>query len=338
MYDTTKITDDLSLQKILNYVNERQIYEYYIGPKLRLNKSISSPFRTDNNPSWAIFTDKTSGDLLWKDFATGEAGGVITFVTKLFNISYWKALEKIWEDLIANKGITPANHRKLLREPVTGLKTHIGIKRRYFTKTDDEYWGQYYLDRKTLKDFNVYPIEKFWVNDIEQSFTYSKSQPMYAYKMYDKFKIYRPNSDRKNGKWRTNCGAHYLQGYEQLANNGDLLILTKSLKDVMVLSKFGYNSIAPQSEQTAIPKNIMEELKERFKEIVVFFDYDEGGVEGAKKLCEKYELKSVFVPKQYLDIYRIKDISDFVKEMKEEETIKLLKDLFNEVQEESNTK
>ena len=80
----------------------------------------------------------------------------------------------------------------------------------------------------------------------------------------------------------------------------------------------------------------MDEMKARFKNIIIFFDYDEGGEKGAKKLSKKYNIPYKFISKHYLDLYSIKDISDFRKEMGEQETIKLLKELFNnEIQEKS---
>ena len=337
MYDTTKVTDDLSLQKILSYVDEHQIYNCFLNTTVKLNKPTSSPFREDKNPSWSLFKSNSSGDLMWKDFATGETGNVVQFVMLLYNLTYWKALEKIWDNLIAGKGVTPTKERKSLKTPLNSLKTHVGIKRKNFSKIDDEYWGQYGITRKTLKDFDIYPIERFWINDILQPFIYSKNCPMYAFKIFDKFKIYRPLSTYKKDKWRSNCTRYDIQGYEQLQNNGDLLIITKSLKDVMVLSELGYASIAPQSEHASIPTSIMKEMKARFKNIVIFFDYDEGGVKGAEKLSEKHDIPYKFISKHYLDLYDIKDISDFRKEMGEEETINLLKDLFNEIQEESIT-
>ena len=97
----------------------------------------------------------------------------------------------------------------------------------------------------------------------------------------------------------------------------------------MVLYKHGYASVAPQSETASIPMRLMQHFKTRFKKILVFFDYDNGGVKGAEMLCEKHDLEKVFISKHYLEIYGIKDISDFAKEMSEEKTIELLKELFD---------
>ena len=98
----------------------------------------------------------------------------------------------------------------------------------------------------------------------------------------------------------------------------------------MVLNTFGFTSIAPQSEHSTIPIVIYNHLKARFKNIIVFFDYDEGGLKGAEKLKEKYGMKTIFIPKHYLELYGIKDISDFRKEMGENKTKELLNEMFYE--------
>ena len=54
---------------------------------------------------------------------------------------------------------------------------------------------------------------------------------MYAYKVNSKFKIYRPLNS-KYTKWRTNLEITDIQGYAQLPDTNDLLIITKSLKDI----------------------------------------------------------------------------------------------------------
>lgn len=289
---------------------------------------MSSPFRNDTHPSWSIFRSNV-GRLMWKDFATGDSGDSVKFVQTLFDLTYKQTLQKIWDDLIKDHGLRPIPRKVQSAEKISIPKTIIGIKRKYFTKADDEYWGQYGINRNTLKHFNVYPIETFWTNDKPGTLTYSPTSPLYAYKIYDKFKIYKPYASNRANKWRNNCSSFDMQGLEQLPETGELLIITKSLKDVMVLYDHGYIAVAPQSEQSPIPKSIMENLKSRFKKIIIFFDYDEGGLQGAKKLSEKYDIPSIFIPLHYLEIYGAKDISDFKKEMGENKTSKLLKELFD---------
>lgn len=328
MYDTTKVVEELTLERILRVVDELTIYNHYSGKKLNLNKPISSPLRKDNNPSFGLFTARNDS-LMYKDFANGDSGNVVKFVQSVnpSGLTYRQTLEIIWKDLV-NNGVTnpPTPKYKKEIEPKTNI---ISIQRKYFTKADDKYWDQYGLTREILKKYNVSPIYRYWINDMEQPFRYSQQDPLYAYKVFSKFKIYRPLTTNKANKWRNNCTSYDIQGFEQLPESDNLLIITKSLKDAMVLYANGYTSIAPQSENSTIPKIIMDHLKARFTKIVVFFDYDDGGIAGADKLCNKYNLEKIFIPKLYLDMYSVKDISDFRKDMGEKKTKQILKELFD---------
>ena len=62
---------------------------------------------------------------------------------------------------------------------------------------------------------------------------------MYAYKVYNHFKIYKPYAD-KYTKWRNNLTELDIQGYKQLPKTGDILVITKSMKDVMCYTRWVY--------------------------------------------------------------------------------------------------
>lgn len=312
IYDTDKVLDELSLDALLNHITEYDIYSYYLGSKFEVGKIMSSPFRQDLKPSFGIFKSNGGDALLWKDQATGECGNVITFVKKLKEIYHTSQVIKvIWDEVkcgrlsLTTKGID-------ITEKYKSVKHIISVKRRNFSETDDVYWGKYDVDRDTLKHYNVYPISFFWINDIQQPFKYTKDSPMYAYKIFDKFKIYRPLSELKKDKWRTNCSNIDLQGYEQLPYKGKLLIITKSLKDVMVLYELGYHSVAVQAENDNLNKDIYKDLSTRFNRIVVFFDNDKPGFEASVKLCNKYNLERISIDSSLWDLYKIKDISDYI--------------------------
>jgi len=98
----------------------------------------------------------------------------------------------------------------------------------------------------------------------------------------------------------------------------------------MVLSLFGIPSIAPHGENTLVPEKVVDELKKRFKRVIMLYDYDDGGLKGVQKMQETYGIKYKFIPKHYLDIYNVKDISDFIKEFNKDDTKKLLNELLND--------
>jgi hypothetical protein len=332
MYNLRIVTDKVTFEKITNILNEVDIYSYYAGRKIELNKPTKSPLRSDNNPSFSIFRGR-NGRVMYKDFGTNSSGDVIKFVQEINGgLKYNEALDLVWKDLVSNgTGKKPTPKYETVATPP---KKEIAIARKYFTKTDDDYWGEYGIDRKQLSKYNVYPISSFWVNGIKSPFAYTSTNPMYAYKIFNKFKIYRPKTTNKAEKWRTNCTPYDVQGFQQLPESGDLLIITKSLKDVMVLDLFGYTAIATQGETSNLPRAIFDHLKYRFKKIVIFYDNDPPGIEGAKKLCEKFNIDSVYVPLNNYVMYGVKDISDFRKEMGVTKTKEVLKELFEEKHEE----
>lgn len=299
---------DYSIDEILHYVSDMSIYRFYIGDRIRLNRPMRSPLRHDKNPSWSLYVSK-SNRVMWKDFATGDSGDIVKLVRLLYNLTYTEALKNIWDSLIAHKSIQRTN--KIITNGYKHIKKEIKVQRKYFTKTDDDYWGKYYIDRKLLHKYNVIPIATFWTkdnNEYRQSmFFYSSTNPMYGYFVYKSVKIYRPLEKIKYKKWRGNLTIYDIQGLQQLKSRDKTLIITKSLKDVMVLDKLGYNAISSSSETAMIPKIIMDHLKTRFKEIIVFYDNDSTGITQSKKIATKYDLKTIMIP-----INEPKDISDYI--------------------------
>lgn len=133
---------------------------------------------------------------------------------------------------------------------------------------------------------------------------------MYAYKVYDKFKIYRPLAS-KYTKWRTNLTNRHVQGLAELPKEGgNLLIITKSLKDVMCLYEMGYYAIAASSETTFIPEDILKSLRSKWKHIVIIYDRDRTGMSRARQYSRQYKMDAVFVHRNF----KAKDISDAVRD------------------------
>ena len=302
MYDSTKKKEPLTLDYILSKVNEYDIYASYIG-QFKPGLIYNSPFRKDTNPSFGVFLSKRTGKLLFKDHGSGVCGDVIKFVREITGISnYNDVLQEIVRKLkITNKTVLKST------KPIESKETIIGIVRQAFTEIDKTYWGSYHITIPTLEKFNVHSIKYYLCNGIVKGI-YKDENPMYAYKVYNNFKIYRPLGD-KFTKWRNNLTDIDVQGYAQLPKKGNLLIITKSLKDVMVLHEMGYNAVSPSSESTFIPDIVLNDLKKRFKNILICFDRDAAGVRNLRKVSLKTGLKGFLVHKSF----KAKDISDAVK-------------------------
>jgi hypothetical protein len=304
MYSTrTAIT--ISLRDILDRLTDLDIYTYCIG-QFKVGKLMNSPLRTtDNNPSFGIFQAKNGG-LLYKDLGTGDCGNALKFLKEYKGITTREELER--ELLRIVRRINPnLNTRANTYDKPKG-ETDIGIVRQSFTAVDKQYWKQFGIHIDTLKKYNVFSIKYFLCNSVVKG-TYKETSPMYAYKVYDKFKIYRPLAS-KFTKWRTNLTNRHVQGLAELPKEGgELLIITKSLKDVMCCYEMGFNAIAAASETVFIPEDILKSLRTKWKRVVILYDRDATGVHKARSYSRQYKLDAFFINKKF----KAKDLSDAVK-------------------------
>lgn len=298
----------MSLKDLLDMLDDYSIYSYYLGG-FKPGKLMNSPLRSDDkNPSFAIFRTK-DGALLFKDHGTGISGNALKFVKLYKNIQTRDELER--ELLRIVKKMNPSMTMQRYNNCVTknsSFGVDIGIVRQAFTEADKQYWKQFHISLDTLRRFNVFSIKYFLCNSVVRGI-YKNDNPMYAYKVYDKFKIYRPLAS-KYTKWRTNLSIRHVQGLEQLPADGNLLIITKSLKDVMCLYEMGYCAIAASSETTFIPVDILNSLKKKWKHIIMLYDRDETGMKKSREYSKQYGIDAIFVHKKF----KAKDISDAVRD------------------------
>lgn len=305
---STKTAITTSLRDLLQLVDDYTIYSYYLGSTFKVGKLINSPLRSDDQvPSFAVFRSR-NGELLFKDHGSGEVGNALKFLKLYRGIQTRDELERellrIVRKVNPEKKIITDNHTHLS----SGMPTDIGIVRQPFNEIDKRYWKQFGISIDTLKKFNVFSIKYFLCNSVVKS-TYKDTSPMYAYKIGDRFKIYRPLAS-KYTKWRTNLTNEYVQGLAELPKEGgNLLIITKSLKDVMCLYEMGFYAIAASSETTFIPDNILKSLRSKWKHILILYDRDKTGMKKAREYSRQTKLDAFFVHRKF----NSKDISDAVK-------------------------
>ena len=140
---------------------------------------------------------------------------------------------------------------------------------------------------------------------------------MYAYYIttenhIKRYKIYSPLAERR-GKWLTNASSNTVQGIRQLRMTSYDLIVTKSLKDVMVLRVLGFEAIALQNEGAKIPTWVNSVIDTYYHDIFVLYDNDETGKVTSNALCDKHKYSKIEIPDFLYKESGIKDISDYVK-------------------------
>ena len=99
------------------------------------------------------------------------------------------------------------------------------------------------------------------------------------------------------------------------------------MKDVMSMYELGITACSPNSETQFVSDSILQQLKERFKHIIVMFDNDRAGLLNMAKLRHLHpDLDYFCIPKEYA-----KDFTDTYKKygkVKMIEFIKQVKDYF----------
>lgn len=299
----------VTIEDILDKVTEEQIWEHYLGFLPDPGKKFSSPFRKDNDPSANLFYT-AKGNLLYKDF--GETSmNCWQFVQRLYGLEFKEALLKIWFDMILGKTTS-----KLPSKYKEKTSTIIQIKKRPLQKEDLDFWLQFGITEAILNEYNVVPITYFWVNGAMYEAKYLES---YSYEYGEgKRKLYFPQDSKR--RFLSNAQSSIVAGYDQLPLHGDLLIITKSHKDVMTYKALGYNAISPQGEGMGLPENVITQIKRRFTKIIIHYDNDEAGKKGAKSLSSLHGFEEI-----YTEEY--KDISDTVKNLGVEQTKLILSKL-----------
>ena len=201
MYSKDKakeLANPITLEWILSKVTEYDIYAKYIG-QFKVGMIYNSPFRKDKNPSFGIFYSKRTKQLLFKDHGTGECGNVIKFVQLYTGKTNYN---DILQDIVSKLNITNDTVLDSSKQYIPSTETVIGVVRQKMTETDINYWSQFHISTKTLKKYNVDSIKYYLCNGVVKGI-YKPENPMFAYKVYNNFKIYRPLGD-KYTKWRNN--------------------------------------------------------------------------------------------------------------------------------------
>lgn len=318
--------DDRTLKdKILSCISEEDIFAKYI-PNFEVGMLINSPLREDRNPSFGIYWSDRYNKILFKDYRIG-VGDCFIFVSKLFNLSYTDALKKIANDFNLESYQINYSNKEIIKTIRKKNKAILSIKAKEFSENELKYWMQFGITKDILREYNVYSVEKYYRDSYLKGWS-TNDNPIFAYYFprTNNLKIYRPFEKEEN-KWRTNANNDWdVQGYDQLPEKGDLLILTKSMKDVMCLSSLGYNAIATHAEGHLFNPDFFRHLSGRFNKIILFYDNDETGIKTAEKISTIYNLKTIFIPYNNLNI---KDISDYYKHYGIEKTIKMLNEKLN---------
>jgi len=284
------------------------IFEHFCKLKEKLNghdikiKSMFNP--KERTPSMCIYLTKDKV-YKYKDFSSGRGGSAIDLVKELTELPYHKACQQVVEKY--NDFVLHNNGGYDLQEFKQASKYKVSsTKSRQWNTSDQYFWTQFNIGTKLLTEHHVIPLESYYMIKDDKELCI-KGNYLYGYHKADGslYKIYQPKTlDKKFIKV-----SDYVQGSEQIKNH-PFLIITSSLKDIMSLKslKLSIDIIAPDSENSLIKKELMNEYLKKYKKVVVLFDYDEAGIKAMERYQEVYPgIQTAVLPMS-------KDVSDSIRD------------------------
>jgi len=316
----------ITKQFLLDKLKEEEVMSFYLGIIPDRNLHIN-PLREDKHPT-ASFYRAANKELIFKDWSNGFHGNFIDIVMEKYKVSYGKAINIISHDFNIEKkrGFTTNEPAIQYDGSIINNKTYTIIQAEIqdFREEQLQWWLQFGITKSTLDKFNVHSIKSVFLNG---NYLYSSTikSPIYGYYFgkeegRELWKMYFPI--RKHYRFLLNTNK--LQGAKQLPKIGNIVVITKSLKDVMSFYELGIPAVAPQAESIIISTKQYVALTKRFKYIIVNYDWDRSGQRSMIEYRKKFGLECLsFTNKKEF----AKDISDFIKKKGIDKAKELIEEL-----------
>lgn len=300
------------LSRKLETVDEESVLAKWFGIE-KIPCVMSSPFRDDKTPSFSLRYNK-NGHIYGHDFATGERFSVPDMVMKAENVDFRTAASMILDgkygDFVRDSSAP---------KPKPACVSRIDVVVREFNPKDLAFWQSFGISGEWLEFGGIHAISGIVFKSDGYTRDMAAEEYAYAYVTFFKgrrhIKVYQPFS--RSRKWM-NDGDGVTQVWnllDRLPETGDAVIITSSLKDALCLwANTGIPACCPQSESANLDEEIVEDLKRRFRRVLVLFDNDFGrphnpGQENAARACMKFGIENIMIDawwgcKDPSDLYR----------------------------------
>ena len=288
------------------------VFEHYCRLDQKLTgqdikiKSVFNP--SERTPSMCIYFKPEKDRYQYKDFSTDNGGDCVDLVQKMLGIdTRLNTMHKIVRDynefvLHNNGGYDIQVFKQYNKYKIDRYEL------RQWNTLDKSYWSKYGIGSRLLEHYNVKPLSTYTMFK-EEDGIYKvlniEGSNIYGYFKKDGtlVKIYQPKVQKK----KFLKVKDYVQGSEQLSNSSKLVIVS-SLKDGMCLKKMypEIDFLAPDSENTIIKKEYLDDVSKNYEKCYILFDNDEAGNRATLKYINQFS----YLEPLYLQLS--KDISDSV--------------------------
>lgn len=325
--------EGLTKSWILSRITEEEILQYYLRVTIQFNHRFRSPLRKDLNPTCSF--SKKGNRVRFRDWSLPHSMDCFDVVQRIYNCSYGDALSIIARDFALKS--KPIKYNPVISSLALGkenpqIRKHVDLKGqvRKFNSYDGKFLSTFGITLEICRKYKVFPLQRIW-KEGKCIWTHSLSDPALGYYFgidqdgLQQWKVYFWRRIQNRFIQNTNC----IQGLKQLPEKGDLLVITKSLKDVMSLDRMKISSIALQSESVIINEDVIADFVLRFSKLIILYDFDYTGIVGAARIRRTYNIPARFLTNGRFKThnYNAKDVSDLVRLMGVDEATRLIYDL-----------
>jgi len=315
---------NLKNELLNNSNNGLDFFKIYFGADLQWasktrSKNLKNPFYNDRNASFVIYRDE-QGRWRYKDYGDIDyQGDCYDFYAHVYNTNVKEGfgellivMKRVLEDGVSKLAETKAYANTTNKSVRTTIA--VQINKIEFTKKALQFWMQYNITAEILHTNEVTQVVGYRVyySDGEHKNFTLYQELVFAYKSGDFYKLYTPLPKKF---WSVGAkSTEYCFG-KNFQTDDNVIFLVGGEKDVMTLHALGYKAICLSSETTFPSRRFAKDMFEEEMRVVLLYDNDKAGDQGAKKIANKYhwdvaELKSILNTEAEK---KVKDVSDYVK-------------------------
>lgn len=313
---------------ILDRISQEEIFAYFLNISVSdiqravsSNTLLHSAFRHDPTPSMG-FTYRRDGKLVCRDFGGyfwGDCFDVVKYINHTSNFmeiltiiadafQMFTAGRK--ESIISNNGTFTI--QKAYKE--------FTFEFRDWNKHDIARWGSWGCDMDVVDEYDVKPVEEFYINGYLYAVGNNYKYPIYAayLGMIDNKQYWKINLPGRVPKYISN--GDIIQGIRQIkkVDKGGII---KSLKDTIALRSaasrraLSLQGLAPNSENTIIDLQTFNFIAGYYKDIFTFSDFDRTGIMFGNRMRKAYKTKPYFLTNGRFESidFCVKDLCEYAE-------------------------
>jgi len=329
--NTLNYVDSTKKDTLLQKISQENIMQRYFNLPIEMGKSYINPYRKDKldkSPSCKFYYT-LSNIFSFNDFAMTEYSGDCFKMAKNFYehkdgkiYNFFQILLMIEKDFGLNttnlKLITSVNENqpvvknkkfKIKITPSIRL-AHTIMERNYLI----ELLGSQYYEKVKTTIQTSYFVKFEYFDDVtkvyEKILRYDVDNPIFVFQYttgyYHIYLPFNKNVDKKGNVIKHRKNITFDMWYDNKVKNDDnIVVITKSPKDVEVWGSYGFRAICPASENVCvIPEKILTEFK--YKTFLLNYDPDVTGYKSMSKIIDKYnneiDINYMLFPEKEKDI------------------------------------